>query len=823
MESKPDNARPGVWTAAQIARALKKPRQGVQRALAHVTPDCDSASGSDSARAWRLACLPAHLVSQLEAEARRRGYQDAAALLAAPIALWQPPLPLSEVRPEFVERAARLRDALAQPLAWQHELARGALTDLGLTEFSRVFGYTISAKQWNRIFDRTLERASGCESLQRLDIYVDDAAFVRPAPSSSASKRQHLHRELDEVLDGLENRTTPTPDDRQWLFDTVFAHFKKLLADRADKEERRAVKNSLLHYLLSAIPCPGLAKTPKALRRLFDLKLRLWREKGCSPAALADERPLKSGNFRAKLCTECAKKVFDLAVHLGGNESQAYRRLRQAGKLCEPCTNRFHFDPRKYKSYVSPSIRESLTPLVDMCGPLHRGPWQARMAGPYIMRDWSGVQPGDYFTADDVTWNSYFWLEAEDGHPTIARGECLLMVDLRTGYPLRHLLIAGHYNGEHIRGLVLKTHDLLGLPHKGFFLERGVWRSRLVVGDCRRGAPLHWREAELGLREFGLGLELRHATTPRAKTIEGSLRILEERMRCESGFVGFNERSEEMERMQDFLGRARRGTEHPANKLLHMEEWNRRISAVLEEFAHDPQNGRMLLGQSPFEAWSDGLNRRPLRKLPADARYILATHKKAVTVRQEGILLAPRGKPMLFCNEQTGQFIGRQVLAFWNIECPDLLTVSDMKRQNYFTVKRLPELPAMAATSDQLAQVNAQIASHRKAAKALYGSIRHPVITTITRDTEHDGATKELGRFHNAEVDKFELDQAATTRKLGRIRRQAAVLGSPVGTMIRNPDRVLEGLAREAQVMERLHRKQAEERTGLSSQTAPPL
>ena len=71
-----------------------------------------------------------------------------------------------------------------------------------------------------------------------------------------------------------------------------------------------------------------------------------------------------------------------------------------------------------------------------------------------------------------------------------------------------------------------------------------------------------------------------------------------------------------------------------------MEEWGARLDATFEEFNADAQNGKMLAGDSPFEAWRAGVENSPLRKLPDNARYLLASHCKRVTVRQHGITLA---------------------------------------------------------------------------------------------------------------------------------------------------------------------------------------
>ena len=428
--------------------------------------------------------------------------------------------------------------------------------------------------------------------------------------------------------------------------------------------------------------------------------------------------------------------------------------------------------------------------------------------GPYIPRNWSDVQPADWFSADDITFNSYFYHYDAAGQLLIERGECLVLIDLRTGYILDYLLIGrqenarASYNARHIRKLILRVHDKHGLPRKGFYFERGVWKARMIE-ELDAKHSLHWRETDCGLKERGIGLTVRHATTPRAKTIEGLIRIWQERQRNEPGFAGFGERTEDFERVQDKLARARRHTLDPAHFLLTMEEWGKRLDATFEEFNADPQNGKMLPGLSPDEAWGAGLESAPLRKLPDNARYLLASHCKRVTVRQAGIVLTIGGERLVYCSEQTGALIGREVLAYYHVDFPDLLTVADLNRQNPFTVKRIL-CPAMSATSEQLKEARTQISGHRQAAKVIYGAIRHPIISTITRDNEQDPDTAALGEFHNREVAEFETEQTAATRKLRKVRLTAAAAGIPIPRNIRNPDRVQEGVDREREIMARL-------------------
>ena len=387
--------------------------------------------------------------------------------------------------------------------------------------------------------------------------------LLRRLPQSRKPSDSFRHRELDEVMATLENRQHPTPEDRQFLWDTSFRHYerstKHLPDSREGNRERRLFKTSLAHYLFTAFPERTLCATEASLIRRLDEKLDLWRQKGRTPEALQDRRALDSGNFRRPDFAEDLKKIRNRAILLDGNEALAHRMLRERGELSQEFCDHYPYDPRRDKSALPGAVNKALKTSVEMCLPLRRGPGAGQDARPIHPARLVRGQARRLVQADDVTWNQYFKEQRADGTWQITRGECLLMTDLRTGYPLDFLLIPGKYNGEHVRGLVLKVHDRVGLPRCGYYLEMGVWASRLVTGDNRQGTPVHWREAENGLCGLGLKLSVRHATTPRAKPIEGLLRILQERMRCIPGSVGFHEREYDAERMQSLIARAHRG------------------------------------------------------------------------------------------------------------------------------------------------------------------------------------------------------------------------------------------------------------------------
>jgi hypothetical protein len=815
--SNPSQPASAAYTAAQIAIAAGITKQAVSRWTETMSVSAWVQGNGKNVAAWHFMELPLDWQLEITRRGVKRGFENGEHYLANLPKPWRAPMPWDQVPSREQVKAVKLQKALAPALEMRRDPdATAAQAEAaGIAGFKAEFGYLISDRQLRRLLQRTIERDGGEENWQRLDIYLDDRAFIKPKAAPAVLRKEYMHRDLDEVLTALENRQAPTVADRMFLWDAAFRHYEQITAELPDSaagnKERRLAKLSLVHYLFKAFPERTLCATESSLRRRFEEKLDLWRAKGRTPEALEDKRPVKSGRFRKAQFPEDLKAIRDRAILHDGNIALAHRLLREENKLSPEFCDFYQFDPRTAKSEVPHAVRRAIENEVQMCLALRRGPWQARMRGPYIQRDWSGVKPGDWFCADDVTWNHYFREQLPDGRWRLLRGECLLMTDLRTGYPLDFLLIAGKYNGEHVRSLALRVHDRVGLPRNGFYFERGVWRSRLVVGDRNQGTPVHWRETENGLCSAEMRIDVRSATTPRAKPIEGLLRLMQERMRSIPGFIGFNERTQEMEREQETIMRANRGNATAISKFPTQAQWAEQIRVVLAAFAQDPQNGEMVNGQAPAEAWAAEIQARPLRKLPDEARYILSTHQKEITVRQEGIVLTIRGQRRVYFNEHTGRLIGQRVLAFYNLEMPELLTVSDMTRSNYFSVQAV-KLPAMTATREQLQDVRELRNAHMAPAKAIFGRIKHPVISNITRDNDQGATSRELGRFHNAEMERVKVEKSATDKKVRRARQKLTQAGfDPDRMRVKNPDRVAEAAERISARIDALKRKEAAE------------
>jgi hypothetical protein len=383
-----------LFTATQIARAAGLTRQAVHAGLQSLSSVGIAVSQGKDAVGWRFADLPMDWQLEITRRGVKRGYENGEAFLANLPEPWKCPVAWDQVPEHQRDKAVKLHKALARALAMRGDappievvvpgniirarVAAAQVEQAGLEDFKAEFGYAISGRHWRRLLHRTIERDAGEENWQRVEIYLDDRAFAAPPAKPEAVRNEFQHRELDEVIAALENRQHPTPADRQFLWDAAFRHYERETEQLADSpkgnQARRVFKASLAHYLFKAFPERTLCATEASLRRRFDEKLDLWRQKGMIPQALQDSRPLKSGNFRRPDFAEDLKKIRNQAILLDGNEALAHRMLRERGELSQAFCDYYHYDPRRHKSAVPDTVRNAIGASVEMCLPLRRGP-----------------------------------------------------------------------------------------------------------------------------------------------------------------------------------------------------------------------------------------------------------------------------------------------------------------------------------------------------------------------------------------------------------------------------------------------------------------
>jgi hypothetical protein len=584
---------------------------------------------------------------------------------------------------------------------------------------------------------------------ERLGCRNPEQLLTEPIPEGTTKPRISLavqteFRELQDVVSLFKNREEPAAAEKDYLWLRTFELFEeKLATGRA----RKKVKNALVKFLARNAPfmAPNAAAKMDALRVTFNRKYNRWIESDRAAVALQDGRKEKSGFHRApELKAEDRDALIAHAVlNCDGRVSQAWRELAGKNGLSEELLAYYLSNPAS-KSYCPTRIREAVKYEVEMMDDIHHGPRQDKLNGAHINRDWSGVAAMDWLCGDDATLEVYFYVPDGKGWFTLMRGQFLPMIDVRSlrvlGFGLRP---EKSYNAAMIRTLITRVCDEHGLPRKGFYFERGIWASsRLLKGDTSAD-PLSWPETELGLRS--LGLRFVHSKLPRSKPIERVIGALQDLMEGEPGYVGPDEMHEKFERVQKAKLQVATGKVHPAEHFYSLDEWEARLEEICARYNATEQGGKMTGGDSPDAAFFKFRKADdPPIKLPASCRYLLAHHKRPVKVTRNGITLGFGNEVFNYCDGKTGPLKGHTVLAWFNPELPETLTVTDMNRENAFCLDRRPALPAMDATAEQLEDEFARIAAHQSYARVRYRTLKAKYATPFRRAMV-DVATAALG------------------------------------------------------------------------------
>jgi len=778
-----------LFTASQIARALGMKRQAAQRLLSDIAPSGQVIVNGRRANAWMTTALPANSQELLAIRTQGSGCRDAEQLLGTAAKQWEPPDPLAQISQACIERAVKLQRGLRRVLELQDDftVSTAELERMGLEDYQREFGHAITGRHLRDLVKRTLDRDGGAGQFARLELFLDEKPLRKDAPQPAISLGVHTEfRELQEVIGMFKNPAAPLDAEKDYLWLRAFELFEE---EVAAGKARKKIKNALVRFL--ARKAPFMAASANALRVTFNRKYGRWLGSDRAPAALQDGRKEKSGFHRApELKPQDRDALIAHAVlNCDGRVSQAWRELAGKNALSEELLAYYLSNPAS-KSYCPTRIREAVKYEVGMMDDIHHGPRQDKLNGAHINRDWSGVAAMDWLCGDDATLEVYFYVPDGKGWFTLMRGQFLPMIDVRSlrvlGFGLRP---EKSYNAAMIRTLITRVCDEHGLPHKGFYFERGIWASsRLLKGDASAD-PLSWPETELGLRS--LGLRFVHSKLPRSKPIERVIGALQDLMESQPGYVGPDEMHEKFERVKKAKLQVEARKIQPSEHFYSLDEWEARLEEICAQYNAAPQGGKMTGGLCPDDAFFKFRKADdPPIKLPPSCRYLLAHHKRPLKVTSNGITLRFGSQAFNYRNEETGRLRGQTVLAWFNPDLPETLTVTDMNRENAFCVELSPSVPAMEAPAELLEQELETIAAHQSYARVRYRMLRAKYATPFRRAVV-DGATAELGEQIAAGESRLQAEHGQEEKRQAKARKLSRGLNMTLSpTAVRRPETV---------------------------------
>jgi hypothetical protein len=244
--------------------------------------------------------------------------------------------------------------------------------------------------------------------------------------------------------------------------------------------------------------------------------------------------------------------------------------------------------------------------------------------------------------------------------------------------------------------------------------------------------------------------------------------------------VGRDEMHERFERVQKAKLQVVARKVHPSDHFYSLDEWVARLEEVCDLYNSTVQNGKMTCDRSPDEAFRQFTRTTdPVIKLPASCRYLLAHHKRPLKVTSNGITLRFGKQVFNYRNEETGRLREQTVLAWFNPDLPEILTVTDMNRENAFCVERSQDVPAMDAPEELLGQEMARIEAHQSYARVRYRMLKSKFATPFRRVIA-DAATAELGARFEAERSRVSAERSSQQRQQTKARKTFSRLGMAV-------------------------------------------
>ena len=784
-----------AFTAAQIAVASGKYPQVIRRWLKRVSPDSQRIVRGTLTAVWRFGSLPDFIQKLITEKLGLQSIEDFFGKRDA----WQPEIPWNEVCSEQQVQALKLQRAM-MPVIERREnslLDSAELQAIGVRQYQMEFGREIKPEKWRYLFDRTLERDRGFEQFHRPELFLP-GNLKRSMPATRSTGDDADFEPLNFCIGRFGDPQNPNTGEIDALWIEVMELFSELAAAAKPKK----IKHLLLDFLWRH--APFLAKSTNALRVNFDRKLKAWHENEGDETALLDGRELKRGERRAEPIPQpdIDRLAWHSAHNCGGRTTQAVRELGEIGARSGLSTQTLALinTPHNNKSHVNRRLFSAVHSDVKLIGPHLLGKKAKDDATPSLRRDYSRLRSMDVLTSDDYTWPCYVFVPDEKGWWTLTRGQCLLMIDVRS------LKIIGfsfqperNYNSLVIRTLMNRTCRQWGLPHAWYF-ENGIWRNAKMV----KGAPREWSEGkswgEIKPGWSQLGVKFIHAKKARSKPAELVGGLLQNLMERVPGYCGRDERRDcpEDTRRNKLAVEARRVEPHGI--FLSFDAWHAELGKLIEKYNSTVQQGSILAGMSPDQAFeSCWPHDDPPTRFDASCWHLLAHYVSERVVGVDGITFKIGSTSYIYRDENSSALRGRKVLAWLDPECPELLGVTDLSGRNPRLIQRANAVDFLAALdrdgeSGRAYQTElAKVAGHNSYPKARYHVLKAAFEPTFRKNlaapaTAHVAETFQAGREQIQQSEQVKANRVSTAV------RRARKLGLPASLVRPGDNLAAEGL-----------------------------
>lgn len=668
------------YTATEIAAALGMKRQAVQWTLRAVPATGVRIVAGNEAAVWTLAQLPPDLLKKLSAATAQQRCRSVEALLAMPRNRWQPALPLEKICDADIQAATKLREALLPWLYRQHDkrLASAEMDAAGVNDYRRTFGNEITPRYWRELFTRTIQRDNGFEEWNRLEIFLPEKPKAKE--SSAAMVTATLaddFGELESFIAACSNPHAPNKTECAAVWTLALEKFTALVqASEPEKSAARRVRQFLLAR------APFLAASRDALWIAWKRKLETLTAANGGAKALRDGRAENGPRFELPENDRNAL-VHRAVFYYRGDIAPAWRDLLRKG-FSAAVVERYAGRSQK-KSHVPASIMDSIAPEVEILAAIYRGPRAFDSMKGHVTRSYDGISSLQCVSGDDFTMNTYFYVPDDKGWFDLTRGQVILFIDFRSLRILGWALEPRRsYSSLTIRSLCTHVFGAYGVPQVLYF-ERGLWKSATLLKG--KTDPFTFTEISQGLREFGV--TFKHAIRPRTKVVERIGGMFQDIAEAEPGYCGRDERRDAPESLRKQMAEVAARKSHPAKYFYSYEQWNQRIEELVQQYNTEPQQGHILAGLSPDQAFEKYISHKnPPLQFFASLRYLLANDKRMVRVTLNGVTIQIGKVKFNYRGQEIAHLVGREVLAWFDPENPESITITEPDHTNPITVAR---------------------------------------------------------------------------------------------------------------------------------------
>ena len=780
---------PAQFTAAQIAAALGCRPQRVREQLRDVRPACVRIVAGNEAAAWTVGQLPAPLCERLAAEAAQQRCIGCAphdrikTLLSMPRVAWQPALPMDKICDADIQAATKLRAALTPWLIQQHALNLSAaeIESRGVVDYQRIFGNRITARRWRELFMRTLRRDNGAEDWNRLEIYLPDRLKQKDAPAAVVSEALAADfAELENFISACTNPHAPNKTECAAVWTLALEKFTALVnAGAPEKSAARRVRQFL------SARASFLAVSRDALWIAWKRKLASLKNANGDVKALRDGREENGSQF------ELPENDRDLLIHRAvftylGDIAPAWRDLLRKG--FSPAVVERYAGRAAKKSHVPASVMDSIAPEVEILTVMHRGPRAFDSIRGHVTRSYDGISSLQCVSGDDFTMNTYFYVPDGNGWFDLTRGQVILFIDFRSlrilGWALEP---RKSYSSLTIRSLCTHIFGAYGVPQVLYF-ERGLWKSATLLKG--KTDPFDFTEISQGLREFGV--QFKHAIRPRTKVVERIGGMFQAIAEAEPGYCGRDERRDAPESLRKQMAEVETRKVHPSKYFYSLDQWNQRIEELVEQYNTEAQQGHILAGLSPDQAFEKHISQdNPPMQFFAGLRYLLANDKRLARVTLNGVTIQIGKVKFNYRSQEIAHLVGREVLAWFDPENPESITITKPDRTEPITVARSENPNALesliAPDSGTLGRELSRIEGQAAHMKTRFNVVRakFPLPARLLL-----GAAQKLELGEEIAAQKNELKEKTTRRQ--RQRSQANNFAQRTGIAV--PERAQENL-----------------------------